>query len=167
MFLRCQCASIFVPLTDPPSENHIPLYICHCTQCRLQSSSLFGTSAIFPARVIFPLSDALKSQLSVWTRPTKQGRSMDCYFCKTCGTRVMHRIREADGVERETVTLKGGCVVLGSEEEIKEGVSRVLDFSRATHLYAGQAVVDLAMWPGARTYEGSPDVMEGRPAPRN
>lgn len=78
----------------------------------------------------------------------------------------MHRIRETDGVERETVTLKGGCVFLGTEdwEEAEYERARGLDFSRATHLFTAQAVVDLDMWPGARRYEGSPEAMEGRPA---
>ncbi|KAM7197107.1 putative glutathione-dependent formaldehyde-activating enzyme protein [Rhypophila sp. PSN 637] len=164
MLLQCQCASISISIPNPDSGKDIPLYICHCTQCRRQSSSLFGTSAIFPASIIFPLSDDLKAKLSVWARPTKEGRSMDCYFCNTCGSRLMHLIREPDGLERETVSLKGGCLV---ESNVGNGKEKVpaLDFSKATHLYTTHAVMDLEtwLWPGAKRWEGSPEVMEGRP----
>lgn len=74
---------------------------------------------------------------------------MDCYFCKECGTRVLHRIREADGRERETVSIKGGCV---------EG----LDFRGARHIYVESAVVDLPEGVEQR-YPGSPPMVEGRP----
>ena len=55
---------------------------------------------------------------------------MDCYFCKECGVRVMHRIREADGRERPTVSIKGGLI---------EG----LDWRSGEHIYVEGAVVPL------------------------
>ena len=52
MEARCQCGSVSfkTPLAKP-----LALYICHCHACRRQTSSAFGTSAIFPR---FPLPDA-------------------------------------------------------------------------------------------------------------
>lgn len=45
MEARCQCGSVSftTPLPQP-----LALYICHCSECRRQTSSAFGTSAIFP-----------------------------------------------------------------------------------------------------------------------
>jgi hypothetical protein len=85
------------------------LYHCHCLECRKQSGSAFGTSAIFTSEGLIPLSEELESKLGVWTRPTDQGGMMDCYFCKVCGARMMHRARDENGSERGTVSIKGGC----------------------------------------------------------
>ncbi len=45
MDARCQCGAVAfkTPLPKP-----LAIYICHCSQCRRQTSSAFGTSAIFP-----------------------------------------------------------------------------------------------------------------------
>lgn len=147
MQVSCQCGSVTF---STPTPTPLSVICCHCTQCQKQSASAFGTSAIFPAVGLFPLSDALKSKLKLWTRPTKEGRSMDCYFCTECGTRLFHRIREADGTERETVSIKGGCV---------EG----LDFRGAKHIYVDSAVVDLP--EEVERYPATPPIMEGRPSP--
>ena len=144
MNVSCQCGAIaFITPTPAP----ISLYHCHCTECRAQSSSAFGTSAIFPAAGIFPLSPELVSKLSVWTRPANEGRTMDCYFCKACGVRVMHRIREADGTEKETVVVKGGLV---------EG----LKWEGAGHIYVRSAVVPVP--EGVERWEGPKGVVEGK-----
>jgi hypothetical protein len=55
---------------------------------------------------------------------------MDCYFCKECGVRVMHRIREADSRQRPTVSIRGGII---------EG----LDWSSGEHIYVENAVISL------------------------
>ena len=98
-------------------------------ECQKQSSSAYGTSAIFPADSILPLSDAVSQQLSVYSRPLKAGGTMDCYFCKTCGSRMFHQDTDASGVPlRNTVCIKGGVI---------EG----LDWSNAQHIYTSRAVV--------------------------
>lgn len=45
MDARCQCGAVRfkTPLPQP-----LALYICHCSDCRRQTGSAFGTSAIFP-----------------------------------------------------------------------------------------------------------------------
>lgn len=105
--VTCQCASISFSL---PYAHLQAIYHCHCTQCRKQSASAFGTSAILPASDVFPLSPTPHEKLRCWTRPTKKGRKMDCYFCKECEVRVMHRIIEADGEPRTTISVKGGVL---------------------------------------------------------
>jgi len=145
MDIRCQCGGISF---QTPTSAPLSLYHCHCTECRKQSSSAFGTSAIFPAKGLFPLSEELKSKLACWTRPAKGGRTLDCYFCKNCGVRIMHRSREADGQERETVSIKGGVI---------EG----LRWDGAKHIYTRSAVVEVP--PDAERWETTPDIMDGSP----
>ncbi|GAB1316955.1 CENP-V/GFA domain-containing protein [Madurella fahalii] len=145
MEVTCQCA--FITFTTP-TPSPIAVYHCHCIECRLQSASAFGTSAIFPAAGLFPLRPDLAESLAVWTRPSNEGRTMDCYFCKRCGTRLIHRIRDADGKERDTVSIKGGCV-------------KGLEWKGAAHIYARSAVVEIPK--GVTTWEGPPGEMPGRP----
>ena len=55
MEARCQCGAVsfLTPLPQP-----LALYICHCYECRLQTGSAFGASAIFP-RFDLPPNDLL------------------------------------------------------------------------------------------------------------
>ncbi|KAJ4412463.1 hypothetical protein N0V82_008782 [Gnomoniopsis sp. IMI 355080] len=138
MRVSCQCGSVNF---DTPQSKPLALYHCHCTQCQKQSASAFGTSAIFPAEGIFPLSPDLQSKLRVWTRPTKEGRTTDGYFCNICGVRVLHRKRNADGSETSNVSVKGGLV---------DG----LDWSQGEHIFTDTAVFPIP--PGAIRWEGTP-----------
>ncbi|KAL2130004.1 hypothetical protein VTI74DRAFT_7026 [Chaetomium olivicolor] len=144
MEVTCQCRTVSF-LTPTPSP--LAVYHCHCTECRKQSSSAYGTSAIFPAAGLFPLSADLSSKLAVWSRPSNEGRTVDCYFCKECGVRVMHRIREPDGTERDTVIMKGGLV-------------QGLKWEGAAHIYTKSAVVEIPK--GVERWEGAPGEMPGR-----
>lgn len=138
MEVTCQCGLVSF---QTPTPAPLRLYHCHCTECQKQSGSAYGTSAVFPTEGIFPLSEDLETQLSVFTRPTKEGRTMDCYFCKTCGVRIMHRVREANGQGRENLIIKGG-------------VLKGLDFNGAAHIYARSAVVQIPA--GVERWETSP-----------
>jgi len=60
----------------------------------------------------------------------------------------MHRSREADGQERETVSIKGGVI---------EG----LRWDGAKHIYTRSAVVEVP--PNAERWETTPDIMDGSP----
>ncbi|KAF2673767.1 hypothetical protein BT63DRAFT_476242 [Microthyrium microscopicum] len=134
----CQCAAISVPLPSGP----LKVYHCHCQQCRRQSGSAYGTSAIFPATVLLPLSPSLSAKLGKWTRPTDSGGSMDCYFCKICANRIMHHGRTGDGKEKATLSVKGGLV---------EG----LDWKGAAHIHTRRGVVKVP--EGVESWEGEPD----------
>jgi hypothetical protein len=52
MEASCQCKAVTF---KTPTPKPLALYICHCHDCQRQSSSAFGTSAIFPK---FQLPDA-------------------------------------------------------------------------------------------------------------
>ncbi|AEO53289.1 hypothetical protein MYCTH_2294408 [Thermothelomyces thermophilus ATCC 42464] len=129
MEASCQCGAVSfkTPLPKP-----LALYICHCHDCQRQSSSAFGTSAIFPR---FPLPDA--ELLGCYKRPTTLGETMYCYFCTRCGTRLIHTIPG-----KNVVSVKGGCI---------EG----LDWKSAIHIWTKSAMVPIP--EGSETYpDGGP-----------
>jgi hypothetical protein len=113
---RCQCGAVqFIT----PSTQPLAVYHCHCRECQLQSASAFGTTAIFER---FDLPK--EAPIGRWDRKTDSGNLMKCYFCRVCGTRLMHD----RGLS--TVSIKGGCL---------EG----LDWSGAKHIWAKRAVVSI------------------------
>lgn len=67
---------------------------------------------------------------------------MDCYFCKICGVRVMHRVKNVDGSERPTVSIKGGLI---------EG----LDWAQGKHIFTKTAVVTIP--ENAERWDGTPE----------
>lgn len=127
MRILCQCGTVDFHASQP---QPIEVYFCHCRQCQKQSSSAFGTSAIFPADGMWPPPDAIKSHLKVWTRPSKSGGMMHCYFCDTCGSRILHRTVMEDGSSQPTLSVKGGAV---------EG----LDVTNARHIWTKSAIVNV------------------------
>lgn len=66
---------------------------------------------------------------------------MECYFCKVCGVRVMHRARDERGSERGIVSIKAGCI---------EG----LDWEGGHHIYTSTAVMPIP--EGAKQSEDAP-----------
>ncbi|KAL2063367.1 hypothetical protein VTL71DRAFT_5172 [Oculimacula yallundae] len=133
MNASCQCGAVrfLTPLPKP-----LAVYICHCDECRLQSGSAYGCSAIFPI-FKFPGMD----KLSCYSRPTASGHLLNCYFCKTCGTRVIH---STPG--KNVVSVKGGCI---------EG----LDFGSARHIWCKRAMVPIP--EGVERHEEEPDDNDG------
>ncbi|KAI2782701.1 Mss4-like protein [Daldinia loculata] len=117
MDARCQCGAVAfkTPLPKP-----LALYICHCAECRRQTSSAFGTSAIFPR---FPL-------------PRAELMSCYTYFCRNCGTRLLHTTPG-----KNVVSVKGGCI---------DG----LDWSRAIHIWTKSAMIPIP--EGSETYSEEP-----------
>ncbi|KAK0384190.1 hypothetical protein NLU13_8278 [Sarocladium strictum] len=117
MEARCQCGSVRF---QTPSAKPLALYICHCESCRRQTSSAFGTSAIFPR---FPVPNT--DSLSCYARPTASGHTLYCYFCKICGTRLFH-------IEptKDVISIKGGCI-------------SGLDWNTAIHIWTKSAMVPI------------------------
>ncbi|KIW70315.1 hypothetical protein PV04_02598 [Phialophora macrospora] len=148
MEARCQCGQIrFVtPLAAP-----LALYICHCTECRHQSSSTYGMTAIFPyfdIQKYAPTPDAI----GMYSRPNPTGRT-NGYFCTKCGSRLVHvhvSVKEGhDGAGRTDVpaamlSVKAGCL---------EGLSKEM-MRKAVHIWTRSAVVDIP--EGAEQYEEEP-----------
>ncbi|KAH7122890.1 Mss4-like protein [Dactylonectria macrodidyma] len=123
--IRCQCGTIVLYASAP---QPIEVYCCHCLECQRQSSSAFGTSAMFPAEGMWPLPEDVRAKLGVWTRPTDSGNTLECYFCTECGVRILHRSILPDGTPKPTLSIKGGCL---------EGLS----WEGAKHIYTRSARV--------------------------
>lgn len=123
----CQCGAVRF---KTPTPQPLIVYHCHCTNCRRQSASAFGTSAIFPA---FSLPSDNPS-ISVYdNRATSSGKLAKCYFCNKCGSRIIHD----RGLDR--VSVKGGLL---------EG----LKWDGAVHIWTKSAVVPIP--EGVESWEG-------------
>jgi hypothetical protein len=156
----CQCRLHQIPLPLPqPTE----LYFCHCTQCRHQSSSAFGTSATYPVEAFRPYIESAihtedvlgseaqaptsdpnvqKPRLACWSRNTQSGGILDCYFCMRCGSRLFHRRRGG-----ESLRIKGGAIE----------PSDSLDWANASHIWTQEAVV--AIPETAKQWKAEPDTV--------
>ncbi|OCT50035.1 hypothetical protein CLCR_07706 [Cladophialophora carrionii] len=150
MEARCQCGQIrFVtPLAAP-----LALYICHCTECRHQSSSTYGMTAIFPyfdIRQYAPTADTV----GMYSRANSTGRT-DGYFCTKCGSRLVHVSMSAqDGQSGDgrgdafkpaaMLSVKAGCL---------EGLSKEM-MRTAIHIWTKSAVVYIP--EGVEQYEEEP-----------
>ncbi|KAK4196925.1 hypothetical protein QBC40DRAFT_309534 [Triangularia verruculosa] len=77
-------------------------------------------------------ADNGSSLLSVYTRATANGQTLYCYFCKRCGTRLVHATPN-----KNVVSVKGGCL---------EG----LDWKSAIHIWTKSAMVPIP--EGAESY---------------
>ena len=86
----CQCGHIRYELHAKP----LTLYACHCTECQRQSSSAFGMSMPVPREVI----KILKGKPKQWSRSAASGRSVVCFFCGDCGTRLFHQPSRNDKI---------------------------------------------------------------------
>ena len=93
----CQCGAVRYALVAPPKR----IYVCHCTECRRQSSSAFGISVIADAGSFHLVEGAA----TCWPRPTSGGGWLDCYFCAACGSRLWHQ-----GRGEAVISIKGGSL---------------------------------------------------------
>lgn len=147
----CQCGRIAftAPLPAPQA-----LYICHCTECRHQSSSTYGMTAVFP---FFPLS----GNISTYTRPNPNGVTKG-YFCTNCGSRIYHQHIDKQGTVSDSVSVKAGCLKDLSKEMMRGAVSfggpgdgaNVLTQGSKVHIWTRNAVIDIP--EGVETHEEEP-----------
>lgn len=115
------------------------MYICHCVECRAQSASAFGITALFPAFDLVGTATSGGDNIGVYTHQrTISGRSKDCYFCKTCGTRLMH------GVPGARFVAVKGCL-----DELDAAL-----LAGATHIWTKSAVVPIP--EGVEAYAEEP-----------
>ncbi|EEA22917.1 hypothetical protein TMatcc_001781 [Talaromyces marneffei ATCC 18224] len=123
--ISCQCGTVTFHASLP---KPLGVYICHCTECQKQSASAFGITAMFPAEGMWPLPEDIQPHVGKWTRTADSGNTLECYFCKCCGVRVLHRPILPDGTAKPMLSVKGGCV---------EG----LTLEGAKHVYVRTALV--------------------------
>lgn len=127
----CQCGAVRYQVSAAPLQ----LYVCHCLECRRQSASAFGISAIFPRRAL----TVTRGGVGTWTRPTDSGRMLDCTFCVTCGSRLWHAT-PADDV----VSIKGGSL------------DEPVDLSAAIHIWTSRKLPGVMIPDDAIQYAEEP-----------
>lgn len=129
----CQCGSLRYEIIGEPLE----IYICHCTECRRQSSSAFGISVIIP-RSAFTL---IGGAAMFWSRPTATGGRLDCAFCPQCGVRLWH-----EEAGEDIISVKGGSL------------DDPPDLSRARHIWTASRLAGVVIPDGAICFAGEPDL---------
>src|SRR5574341_598946 len=83
----CQCGKVRYRLEGEP----LGLAVCHCSECQRQSGSAFGMSLAVASHSFRLLCGELKT----FSVLCDSGRTKDCAFCPSCGTRIYHRVIDA------------------------------------------------------------------------
>ena len=78
----CQCGAIRYEISGPP----VAIYACHCTECQKQSGSAFAMGAVIPQEH-FRIT---KGNPKMFARKISPSKTMECWFCTDCGTRLYH-----------------------------------------------------------------------------
>jgi hypothetical protein len=129
----CQCGNIRYEIAGQPVE----LYVCHCRECRKQSASAFGISVIVRSSDVRVTSGSPER----WSRPADSGRTVDCFFCPACGSRVWHGDRARD----DTISIKGGSL------------DEPVDLTAAAHIWTSRKLPGIIIPEGARQNPAEPE----------
>jgi len=129
----CQCGKIRYAVTGAP----VALYVCHCLECRRQSASAFGISAIFRSADLRLVQGAPRR----WSRPADSGGIVACHFCPDCGTRLWH----GDPALEAEISVKGGSL------------DQPPDLSDAVHIWTTRKLPGIRIPETARSFPGEPD----------
>ena len=90
----CQCGACRYEISAPPVYG----YVCHCLECRKQSSSAFGASVVVPADAL-----TITGPVAVWVRDNDNGPPVEAHFCSACGSRLLHHAVPRQDVVRVRV----------------------------------------------------------------
>ena len=129
----CQCGGIRYAVPESP----LALYVCHCTECRKQSSSAFGISFAV-ARSAHRL---LQGTPHWWSRTTASGHTLECAFCPVCGSRLWH---QSSG-HPDTLNIKGG------------GLDEPIGLGDAVHIWVSSKLPGVVIPPGAVAFAHEPE----------
>jgi hypothetical protein len=129
----CQCGKVRYNVAGAP----LKLYVCHCRECRKQSASAFGIS------VIVRSSDVrlVQGKLQRWSRSTDSGRTLDCFFCPDCGSRVWH----GDKDQEVAISIKGGSL------------DEPIDLGAAIHIWTCRKLPGVIIPEHAKQHAMEPD----------
>ena len=127
----CQCGAARYEISAAPLD----VYVCHCRECRAQSASAFGISVIVPAASFRLVS----GNVGTWSRATDTGGTLDCIFCRACGTRLFHA-----GPGEATLSVKGGSLDLPP------------DLTGATHIWVSRKLPGVPIPHDAAQFAGEP-----------
>jgi len=129
----CQCGAVRYEITGAPHK----IYVCHCRECQTQSASAFGISVMVRSANV----QLLKDTPHRWSRPTDSGRTLACFFCAACGSRVWH----GDKDHTDEISIKGGSL------------DEPVDLTDAIHIWTARKLPGVILPEGARQYAGEPD----------
>ena len=87
---QCQCGGVTYRVTG----QAIALFVCHCADCQRQSASAFAMALWIEN----PSVQVITGTLSSWVRQTPTGRTMNCQFCPTCGSRLFHQFADQTNI---------------------------------------------------------------------
>ncbi len=127
----CQCGALCYELNEAP----IDIYVCHCTECRKQSSSAFGISVIVPRDSLRIVAGHAKT----WSRVTASGNTLVCSFCDRCGSRISHA-----NPTQETLSIKGGSL------------STPVDLGGVVHIWTQSKLPGVMIPPESKCFEQDP-----------
>jgi hypothetical protein len=125
----CQCGSVRYDASGPPMK----LYVCHCRECRKQTASGFGISAIVRREDFRLTLGAPKS----WVRVADSGRRLRVMFCPDCGSRVWH---DREGIVWPTVSIEGGSL------------DQPLDLRAAVHVWTSRKLPGVVIPEGVAQF---------------
>jgi hypothetical protein len=128
----CQCGAVRYALRGPPRT----IYVCHCRECQKQSASAFGISVVVRSADV----QLLKGNLQRWSRPTASGRTLACFFCSNCGSRVWH----GDKDQADEISIKGGSL------------DEPVDLTGAIHIWTARKLAGIVVPENAEQYLGEP-----------
>jgi hypothetical protein len=128
----CQCGACRYEIAAPPTE----IDVCHCRECRKQSASAFGITVVVPAGAFRLTQGATAS----WTRRTDTGNTLECRFCPTCGSRMVH----VSSGYPDSVFVKGGSL------------DEPPDLTGAVHIWASRKLAGVVIPDGATQFPREP-----------
>ncbi|WP_420404012.1 GFA family protein [Nisaea sp.] len=128
----CQCGAVRYEVDADP----IDIYVCHCIECRKQSSSAFGISVIVPSDAV----RIVEGRTKIWSRSTASGGEILCLFCETCGSRISH----ADPSE-EVASIKGGSL------------ASPVDLTGVKHIWTRSKLPGIAIPADSESFEQEPE----------
>jgi hypothetical protein len=130
---RCQCGAIRYAAPKSP----LVVYVCHCTECRKQSSSAFGISFTVTRSAL----KLLQGTPRYWSRETASGHTLECAFCSDCGSRLWHR----SSGHPDTLNIKGGSL------------DEPVDLRSAVHIWTSSKLPGVVIPAGAISFAHEPD----------
>jgi hypothetical protein len=128
-----QCGAVRYDVAEDP----VALFVCHCTECRRQSSSAFGITVYVPTAGLRWTAGSPKA----WTRPADSGDTVDCYFCGDCGSRLWHRSRGAP----HYTSVKGGSL------------DQPVELAAAIHIWTSRKLPGVIIPDSAQQFPEEPD----------
>lgn len=93
---RCACGVLTVTARGEPLD----VYLCSCTDCQRGTGSAFSYAALFPEDKV-----AIAGERRAYRSRGDSGRSIESYFCPTCGTAVAFHAEGLPG----TIGVPVGC----------------------------------------------------------